>query len=100
MTNGIPEILTSDCGRQYTSQEFQEFCSSWGIHHVTSSPHYQKAGLAERAIQTVKRLWKKGADQHLSLLDYNSTPMEGYNASPAQLLMGRRLRNNLPTPQA
>lgn len=98
--HGIPETLTSDCGRQYTSQEFQDFCSSWGIRHVTSSPHYQQAnGLAERAVQTVKRLWKKGADQDLSLLDYNSTPMEGYKASPAQLLMGRRLRNNLPTPQ-
>lgn len=55
--------------------------------------------MAERAVQTVKRLWKKGADKHLSLLDYNSTPMEGFDASPAQLLMGRRLRNGLPTQQ-
>lgn len=98
--HGIPEIITSDCGSQFTSQEFQDFCTNWDIKHVTSSPYYQKAnGLAERGVQTVKRLWKKGADHHLSLLDYNTTPMEGYNTSPAQLLMGRRLRNNLPTVQ-
>ena len=98
--HGIPETLTSDCGSQFTSQEFQDFCSNWGIKHVSSSPYYQKAnGLAERGVQTVKKLWKKGADHHLSLLDYNSTPLEGYNASPAQLLMGRRLRNNLPSLQ-
>ena len=80
--HGIPEIITSDCGSQFTSQEFQDFCTNWDIKHVTSSPYYQKAnGLAERGVQTVKRLWKKGADHHLSLLDYNTTPMEGYNTS-------------------
>lgn len=62
-----------------------------------SSPHLHKAnGEAERAVQTVKLLWKKGTDKHLALLDYGTTPLEGINLSPAQLLMGRRPRNILP----
>ena len=33
----------------------------------------------------------------LALLDYRTTPLEGVNLSPAQLLMGRRPRNKLPS---
>ena len=60
-------------------------------------PHYPKAnGEAERAIQTVKNLWRKNHDKHLALLDYRTTPLPGIELSPAQLLMGCRLRNELP----
>ena len=77
--------------------EFKKFCQDAGIQHETSSPHFQSAnGGAERAIQTVKRLWRKSEDRQLALLDYRTTPLEGLNLSPAQLLMGRRLRNTLP----
>lgn len=48
-------------------------------------------------MQTVKRLWRKAPDKHLALLDYRTTPLESVGLSPAQLLMGRRPRNNLPT---
>ena len=96
--HGIPEILRSDCGRQYTAKEFQDFCEDYGITHKPSSPYFQSSnGEAERAIQTVKGLWKKAADKQLALLDYRTTPLEGINLSPAQLLMGRRPRNTLPT---
>ena len=56
----------------------------------------QMHGGAERAIHTVKRQWRKSEDQQLALLDYRTTPLEGLNLSPAQLLMGRRPRNTLP----
>ncbi|KAF7648891.1 hypothetical protein LDENG_00150520 [Lucifuga dentata] len=45
----------------------------------------------------VKKLWNKSADKHLALLDYGTTPLESVGLSPAQLLMGRRPRNKLPT---
>ena len=48
-------------------------------------------------MQTVKRLWRKATDKQLALLDYRTTPLEGINLSPAQLLMGRRPRNKLPS---
>ena len=48
-------------------------------------------------MQTVKRLWRKATDKQLALLDYRKTPLEGVNLSRAQLLMGRRPRNKLPS---
>ncbi|XP_041366854.1 uncharacterized protein K02A2.6-like [Gigantopelta aegis] len=94
----ISEKLWSDCGPQFTSKQFQQFCKDYGINHNTSSPHFQSSnGEAERAIQTVKKLWRKNTDQYPALLDYRTTPLEGINLSPEQLLMGRRPRNKLPS---
>ena len=96
--HGIPVKIKSDCGTQFTSQDFQHFCKDYGIGHELTSPHHQSAnGMAERGVQIVKKLWSKSKDKHLAILDYNSTPREGINLSPAQLLMGRRPRNLLPT---
>ena len=95
--HGIPRILRSDNGPQFSSFEFAEFCKQYDIEHRTSSPYHQQAnGEAERAIQTVKKLWKKCGDKDLALLDYRTTPLEGVLLSPAQLAMGRRPRNLLP----
>ncbi len=68
--------------------------------HTTLSPHYpQSNGLVEKSVQTMKRLMYKekdsGTDFYQSLLVYRTTPLE-CGVSPAQLLMGRRLRSNLP----
>lgn len=98
--HGIPSALRTDNGPQYASEEFRDFCESYGISHITSSPHTPHSnGEAERAVQTVKRLWNKAPDRHLALLDYRTTPLETVELSPAQLLMGRRPRNKLPTAQ-
>ena len=46
--HGIPEVLISDNGPQYSSDEFIEFASSYDFKHVTSSPyHLQGNGEAE-----------------------------------------------------
>ena len=95
--HGLPEILRTDNGPQYSSEEFKRFCAERHITHVTSSPNYpQSNGEAERAVQTVKRLWAKTSDKYMALLDYRSTPMESCGLSPAQLSMGRRPRNKIP----
>ena len=47
-------------------------------------------------MKTAKKLWEKNDDQYLALLDYRTTPLSDIDLSPAQLLMGRRLRNKLP----
>ena len=87
--HGIPSLLQSDNGRQYSSEEFKDFCERYGIAHKTSSPHTHSNGEAEHAVQTVKRFWSKAADKHLALMDYRATPLESVGLSPAQLLMGR-----------
>uniref|UniRef100_A0A2C9LB39 Integrase catalytic domain-containing protein n=1 Tax=Biomphalaria glabrata TaxID=6526 RepID=A0A2C9LB39_BIOGL len=88
--HGIPRRLRLDSGSQFALREFLNFCKSYRIENEMSSPHFQSSNDdAERAIQTVKKLWKKSEDKFLSLLDYRTTPLTNVNLSPAQLLMGR-----------
>ena len=46
--HGIPEVVVSDNGPQFASEDFATFATSWDFHHVTFSPgHPQSNGLAE-----------------------------------------------------
>uniref|UniRef100_A0A1Y1K762 Integrase catalytic domain-containing protein n=2 Tax=Photinus pyralis TaxID=7054 RepID=A0A1Y1K762_PHOPY len=93
---GIPEIVRSDNGPQFSTQ-FKNFAHSYNFTHTTSSPYFaQSNGLVERAVQTAKQLLKKNNDDiYLALLAYRSTPLES-GFSPAELIMSRKLRTNLP----
>ncbi|XP_063965835.1 uncharacterized protein K02A2.6-like [Lytechinus pictus] len=95
---GIPSEFVSDNGPCYASSEFKKFSEEYKFKHVTSSPGYPKSnGKAESAVKIAKNLLRKSSDIHLALLQYRNTPLEGLDASPAQLLMGRRTRTPLPT---
>jgi transposase InsO family protein len=94
--HGIPEVFISDNGPQYSAHTFREFMQQYGTCHITSSPRYPQGNSeAERAVQTIENLLKKAKDPYLALLAYRTTPLEN-GSSPAELLMGRRLRNTLP----
>jgi transposase InsO family protein len=95
--HGIPQTFVSDNGPQYASEEFSRFASGYNFLHVTSSPHYpQSNGCAERAVQTMKNVLKDSDDPYLAMLIYRSTPLPWCGLSPSELLMGRRLKGNLP----
>ncbi|CAC5417870.1 unnamed protein product [Mytilus coruscus] len=99
--HGIPSKVRSDSGSQYVSAEFRQFAESWGFTHTVSSPHYQQSiGLAERFVQSVKKMLSKskqdGKDPYIAMLKYRNTPLENLDSS-AQLLMNRRLRTTIPT---
>ena len=98
--HGIPEVLRSDNGPQYASEEFEKFAKTYGFSYNTSSPHFpQSNGLAEWMVKTVKQLLQHSSDLNLALLTYRSTPLPWCNLSPAELLMGRRIRSRLPLAQ-
>ncbi|EZA62194.1 hypothetical protein X777_02820 [Ooceraea biroi] len=46
---GIPNIIRSDNGPQFTSREFKNFAKTWNFKHVTSNPIYPRSnGMVER----------------------------------------------------
>ena len=99
---GLPEILVTDNGSSFTSSEFTDFVKVNGIQHVrTVLYHPASNGLAERAVQTFKTCMKKLAGRSLQdrvnsfLFKYRTTPQTTTGISPAELLMGRKLRTHL-----
>ena len=95
--HGIPETLVTDNGPQYSSEEFCCFSVSYDFRHVSSSPYYPRGnGESERAVRTVKNFLKDSKDPHIALLTYRATPLPWCGISPAELLMGRKLRTNVP----
>ncbi|XP_044756800.1 uncharacterized protein K02A2.6-like [Coccinella septempunctata] len=98
---GIPQILMSDNGTQYTAFEFKKFAENWQFQHHTSSPHYPRSnGMVERSIQTIKNILKKCSesktDLDLALLDYRNTPIDNDILTPSELLFGRKTRTLMP----
>lgn len=52
---GIPDVVVTDNGPQFSSAEFSVFSRLRGFDHVASSPKYpQSNGKAENAVKTVK----------------------------------------------
>ena len=67
--HGIPEVLRSDNGPQYTSKEFKTFASSYDFQQITSSPQFpQSNGQAEKSMQTIKNLLKNADDPFLVIV--------------------------------
>lgn len=100
--HGIPDVVVSDNGPQYSSQHFKAFSRKWVFSHETSSPGNSKAnGAAEAAVKVAKNMMKKchdaKEDHYLGLLNLRNTPQEGLTTSPAQRLMGRRTKTIVPT---
>ena len=95
---GIPKVIRSDNGACYISKEFKQFGKESGFLLATSSPRYPPSnGLAENAVKTVKRLWRKCRDKTNALSAYRTTPLDsGY--WPSDLMFGRGIRSNLGFP--
>uniref|UniRef100_A0A2A4K615 RNA-directed DNA polymerase n=1 Tax=Heliothis virescens TaxID=7102 RepID=A0A2A4K615_HELVI len=98
--HGIPLSLVSDGGPPFQSLEFKNFLHEWDIEHITTSPyHAQSNGQAESSVKIVKNMLKKckenSSDPYIALLQYRNTPKNNL-PSPAQLLMSRNLRDNVP----
>ena len=52
---GVPNMIFSDSGPQYTSAEFKDFTKQWQIEHRVSTPRNpQSNGMAGRCVQTMK----------------------------------------------
>lgn len=97
---GAMNTLVTDNGPQFTSAAFDQFTKRNAIDHVRTAPyHPQSNGLAERFVDSLKRALAKSPNDTRNglrefLTSYRATPNVNApeNKSPAELLMGRRLR--------
>ena len=98
---GVPREIMSDNGPQF-QREYNDFCTQWGIDHITSSPRYpQSNGFIERQIRYIKPILKKclnsGGDINKAMLNVRATPLDGNLPSPAELMFGRAIPTALPS---
>ena len=104
-THGLPETLRSDNGPPFASREFEGFLEYLSIDHKKGIPYWpQSDGEVERLNKTLLKAiriaqlqgkdWKREVQDFL--FQYRSTPHTVTSLSPAELLMGRKLRDKLP----
>lgn len=96
----IPRTIITNNGTCFVSQEFKLF------NGIRNSPYHPASnGAAEHAVQVVKTGLKKqnvgDIYSHLAkiLFLYCNTPHSTTGVSPAELLVGRRLRSKLDLTQ-
>jgi hypothetical protein len=103
----IPVKIYSDGGPQFTAKKFVDFCQTWGITNETSSPHHpQSNGYVETAVKQMKKLIRgtfvhsqkkvNSEDFSAGILLFRNTPCSPTDRSPAEILFGRQIRDNLP----
>ena len=98
---GLPISICSDNASCFTSDEFQCFMKNCGVKHITTAVGKPSTnGLAERMVQTFKKMLLKSTDPLQLAIDkflfnYRSTPHSTTGQSPAQLMFGRKLRTRL-----
>ena len=108
MTFGVPVEMANDGGPEYKSRAFKDFLKRWGVRlRMSSAYHASSNGRAEAAVRTTKRALRDhtGQDGRLdtdgftrALLLLRNTPDRDTGKSPAEILLGRRLRDTLPHP--
>ena len=105
-TFGVPEEVSSDGGPEYMSKAYQDFIKVWGVkHRLSAAYNSQSNGRAEVTVKTMKRLLCDNVGPNGSLntdavtramLQLRNTPESDSGLSPAQILLGRTLRDTLP----
>ena len=97
---GFPQHLRTDNGPQFISEQFVNSCTDNNIELEVSDPYYPISnGHAEKMVGVAKSLIKKSEnmeDLKKMLQIYNSTPSVTTGVSPAEMLMGRKIRTSLP----
>lgn len=101
-THGLPDMVVTDNGSNFTSSEFADFLKKNGVKHVRTAPYHPASnGLAERAVQTVKDALRKMSSGSMEtklarfLFHYRNTPHTTTGQTPSQLLMGRKVKTHM-----
>ena len=105
MWHGVPHTIASGGGPPFNSAEFKDFLKKWKIRHRLSSAAYpQSNGRAELAVKTAKRMVEENTDPDggiytdkmvAAMVAYKNTPLRGIWESPAQIIYGNAISDNL-----
>ena len=105
---GVVEEISLDGASNLQSSEIKQWLEKWGTTIRKSSAYYpQSNGRAEAGVKSLKRLLTENTGPKGSihtdgvaraLLQYRNTPLRDINKSPAELALGRELRDTLPLP--
>ena len=86
----------------FLARNFSNFLKVHGIKQITSAPYHPSSnGLAERAVQIVKKSLKKTTEGSIKsriakkIFAYRNTPHCTTGNSPAKLLLGRQFHTRL-----
>lgn len=97
MLFGVPAKIISDKGTNFTSEHFQNLCTSYGIEHHTIAPGISRAnGQVERYVDTVANLLRTNLELHMEWTSYvsrvqlalNTTINKTTGLSPLKVLTG------------
>ena len=105
-THGYPRHIKTDNATYFTSQEFKQTLTSWGIQLHFVTPYWPQAnGQIERFNQvilkhvltsnTIGRDWRKSLPTMLR--NYRTTPHQVTGETPTMMLMNREIRTKLPS---
>ncbi len=100
--HGIPEVLVTDNGGEFTQREFEQYLAQLGIDHRHTTPaHPQSNGRTERFHRTFKTILEKLVNNaphqwedrlNDALLAYRTAVSSTTGYSPYYLLYGKRPR--------
>ena len=87
--SGSPEILITNNGRNFISEDFKQFAVEWSfVHKMPSPPYPMENAHAEQATGIIKKVYIKCKDDFLlGLLVHHTTPLLYMRSklSPAEL---------------
>ena len=98
---GIPRIIVSDNGTQFTSALFNQFCKNNGIHQKLSAPYHPSTnGEAKRFVQTFKASMKANENDLQTalcqfLMKYCSSPHSSTGRTPASMMFNKEITTRL-----
>ena len=96
---GVPAVLTTDQGPQFSSSAWSSLCQQFGVKHVMTTPYHPESnGMVERVHRRLKDALRArsavttwSSELPLVLLGLRSAPREDTNVSAAEMLYGTAL---------
>jgi hypothetical protein len=95
---GMPVSIVTDNARVFCCKHSRDLCFRWGITHITTTPYYPRASLAQRVYRNLKSALKILHHEHQAMWDedlpwlrlaFNTAVYESTKCTLDKLFLGR-----------